>query len=102
MALNLCRRIDLIIRPPGAGVPVVILARAEADAAPSSFLDALVPVNPHVSRLSPHRDDVDLAVAVKVGTGEVFDGDAARIEQHAGPFRAFVVNRFVDADTTAG
>src|SRR5207249_577100 len=46
-------------------------------------------------------DDVDAAVAVEVGAGEVFDGDAAGIDDGPGPFGAGAVGGFVNADAAA-
>src|SRR5262245_5840284 len=58
----------------------------------------LVPIDPYVPCRPPRRDDVDSAVAIEIGGGEVFDGDAAGIDIVASPFIAFVVERFVNAD----
>src|SRR5262249_15933322 len=61
------------------------------------FLRALIPIDPHIPRLSPNRDDVDARVAVQVGGGHVFDADAAFIDDLPRPLSAFVVLHFVDA-----
>src|SRR5262249_23102093 len=47
-------------------------------------------------RLPTDGDDVDAAVAVEVLGREVFHGDAAVVEDVPGPFRAGVVERFVE------
>src|SRR5207249_695422 len=65
------------------------------------FRRPLVPVDAHVPRLPPDRHDVDLAVAVEVCCGQVLDRDAARIDVVAGPLRALVVERLVDANAAA-
>src|SRR5262249_24879650 len=58
----------------------------------------LIPVNPCVAGLPTDRDDVDLAVAVEIGRGQVLDRHAAVVDDVPGPFRAFAVRAFVDAD----
>src|SRR5262245_43858363 len=62
---------------------------------------ALIPVDACVLRLPADGDDVRAAVAVELGDREVFDRDAALVEELARPLRAEGLGRAVDADAAA-
>src|SRR5437868_13838226 len=51
--------------------------------------------------LPADRDDVEPAVAVEVGDGEILDRHTAVLEDVLAPLRAFVINGLVDPDAAA-
>src|SRR6516225_11022353 len=67
-------------------------------------LRTFIPVDANVVRLPADGDDVDAAVAVEARRRQVFDGNAAVVENMPGPLRALVVERLVEpnAATLAG
>src|SRR5262245_34101298 len=60
-----------------------------------------VAVDADVLRLPANGDDVDLAVAVEVGTGRVLDGHAAVLDDLPLPLLALLVEGLVDAHPAA-
>src|SRR4051812_7582609 len=61
----------------------------------------LIPVDAAIPRRAAHGDDVDLAVAVEVGRGEVFDRDPAVFDNRALPLSALAVGALVDPNAAA-
>src|SRR5579864_1223231 len=56
----------------------------------------LIPIDFRVPGLAAHGDDVDAAVAVDVGTNQVFDRHTAVVYNLPGPLLALAVGTFID------
>src|SRR6516164_5679349 len=84
-----------------AALPRLCLVAAAIQRRLAPSLLALIPINAQVVRLPAHGNDVDLAVAVEVGGGEVLDGHAAVIDNLPSPFLALAVGALVDTHAAA-
>src|SRR5579859_6285752 len=87
------------VEADGSAASYVLPAFLANAATPGSLLPH-VPIQPHILRRPPHRDDIDLPRALQIPTRQILHPHPALVDQLSLPALAHAIERLVDAHPT--